>query len=63
MEEFTEGGLDIELSTQLAVGLQDSALVNYVSFPQGNFPLSYGQKTDTNADVRVSLRGACANGK
>ena len=37
VEEFTEGGPDIEFSTRFALGLQDSALMNYVSFSQGNF--------------------------
>jgi len=37
VEEFTAGGLDIELSTQFAQMLRDAGLVDYISFSQGNF--------------------------
>lgn len=37
VEEFTAGGLDIELSTAFAQTLRDAGLVDYISFSQGNF--------------------------
>ena len=37
VEEFTEGGLTVELSTAFAIGLQEAGLVDYISFSQGNF--------------------------
>jgi len=37
VEEFTEGGLTTELSTEFALGLEEAALVDYISFSQGNF--------------------------
>jgi 2,4-dienoyl-CoA reductase-like NADH-dependent reductase (Old Yellow Enzyme family) len=37
VDEFTEGGLDVDLTTEFALLLQDEGLVDYVSFSQGNF--------------------------
>ena len=37
VEEFTDGGLTTELSTEFALGLEESGLVDYISFSQGNF--------------------------
>lgn len=37
VDEFTDGGLTTDLTTEFALGLEESQLVDYVSFSQGNF--------------------------
>lgn len=37
VDEFTDGGLDVDLTAEFAVRLQGEGLIDYVSFSQGNF--------------------------
>jgi 2,4-dienoyl-CoA reductase-like NADH-dependent reductase (Old Yellow Enzyme family) len=37
VDEFTDGGLTVDLTSEFAAGLRDDGLIDYVSFSQGNF--------------------------
>lgn len=37
VDEFTEGGLTVEMTGAFATSIQDAGLVDYISFSQGNF--------------------------